>query len=311
VAHCGKGPVSCQYPNWAHVCTFVHTAYKDRCGLISSSFLTQLGTARCGPPCYFATVAAQKKGHLEPKKRETFPGLTPKTGLTQHPFDLRYGVRTSGLIAGRHLKSGHTSDRHATAYYGVAPSVFASLLRRWQRTGPIAHSDEFTFIDIGAGMGRTVLLASMMRFRAVVGVELHPALLRIARANCRLWRKDGRAKTSMRLMEGDAAQFRFPPGPCLAFLFNPFGGPVMRRFARHIAASFSDRPGELDLLYVNDEQGSVLRLQPGIRRIFHDRVLRSPADARADHSILARQPGGEYRTDDYEDCSIWRWVGQS
>ena len=87
-----------------------------------------------------------------------------------HPFDELNGVRTSGLVAGRYLKSGHVHDRHATAYYGVAPSVFASLLRRWQKSRPAAAMDDTTFIDVGAGMGRAGLLAAEMRFRSVVGV---------------------------------------------------------------------------------------------------------------------------------------------
>ena len=46
------------------------------------------------------------------------PGLKVGEGYTRHPFDEEFGVRTSGLVAGRHLQSGHRHDRHATAYYG-------------------------------------------------------------------------------------------------------------------------------------------------------------------------------------------------
>ena len=68
--------------------------------------------------------------------RRRLPGLRVGEGFTRHPFDEEFGVRTSGLVAGRHLKSGHLHDRHATAYYGVAPSVLRSLLRRWQKSRP-------------------------------------------------------------------------------------------------------------------------------------------------------------------------------
>ncbi|HKF49145.1 MAG TPA: class I SAM-dependent methyltransferase, partial [Terracidiphilus sp.] len=140
-----------------------------------------------------------------------------------HPFDVEHGVRTSGLVAGRHLKSGHAHDRHATAYYGVAPSVFHELVRKWLRTRPAAAIEQTSFIDIGAGMGRAVLLASEMRFRRVVGVELHPALVRTARRNLTLWRKAGRARASARIVQADAASFAIPAGPAVLFLFNPFG----------------------------------------------------------------------------------------
>ena len=72
-------------------------------------------------------------------------------GFIRHPFDEANGVRTSGLVAGRHLRSGHLHDRHATAYYGVAPSVFQALIRRWRRTGPAAPIELTSFVDVGAG----------------------------------------------------------------------------------------------------------------------------------------------------------------
>ena len=238
------------------------------------------------------------------------PGLTVAGGLMRHPFDQANGVRTSGLVAGRHLKSGHRHDRHATAYYGVAPSVFRILLARWRRSGTSAPIGDITFIDIGAGMGRAMLLASEMPFRTILGVELNPTLARIARRNFALWRKDGRACAPLRLAGGDAAEFAFPEGPCVVFLFNPFGAAVLRRLLRSMAVKFAGRPGELDILYVNNEQESVLEGAPGFVRLFRGRVRRSRGDAVADRRILANQPEGEYASDDYEDCSIWRWNGR-
>ena len=227
----------------------------------------------------------------------------------RHPFDEVYGVRTSGLVAGRHLKSGHHHDRHATAYYGVAPSVFQSLLKRWQRSRPDLRIEACAFVDLGAGMGRAVLLASEMRFRRVVGVELHSTLARIARRNVALWKAAGRLRISVRIECRDACEFVFPEGQCLVFLFNPFGRTVMRRVLARIAEQFRERPGEVDLIYVNNEQEGELERVPGFTRLFLGQVPRSRADAIADHKILANQPDGEYASANYEDCSLWRWTG--
>ncbi|HUB31125.1 MAG TPA: class I SAM-dependent methyltransferase [Terracidiphilus sp.] len=237
------------------------------------------------------------------------PGLTRASGLMTHPFDEANGVRTSGLVAGRHLKSGHTHDRHATAYYGVAPSVLHRLMQRWQKTKPSAPIRDFTFVDIGAGMGRAVLLAAEMQFLKVTGVELNSTLARIARRNLRHWRASGRVHAQAHIRCCDAAQFPLPSGPILLFLFNPFGPTVMRRFLKHVAANLAARPRPVDLLYVNNEQEGVLETQPGFVRLFHGQIARSRADAIADHAILANQPDGEYASSNYEDCSIWRWAG--
>ncbi len=227
----------------------------------------------------------------------------------RHPFDVANGVRTSGLVAGRHLRSGHPHDRHSTAYYGVSPSVFRTLIRKWQHSRPFGPMEETTFVDIGAGMGRAMLLAAEMPFRRIMGIELNPTLVRVARRNLAIWRKSGRAQVPMRLVCGDGAEFVFPDGPSIAFLFNPFGATVMRRLAKTIATRFAGRRGELDILYVNNEQDGVLETQPGFARLFSGQVGRSRADAIADHRILANQPDGEYASANYEDCSIWRWIG--
>lgn len=241
------------------------------------------------------------------------PGLRVGEGFTRHPFDEEFGVRTSGLVAGRHLKSGHLHDRHATAYYGVAPSVFHALLRRWQRSRPGWALEEVSFIDVGAGMGRAVLLAAELPFRQVVGVELNPTLARIARRNLAIWRASERAQSPMRLVCRDAVEFRLPAGPCLAFMFNPFGAPVMRRlltaWRKCMSKALAGQARQLDILYVNNEQERVLEQQAGFARLFLGQIRRSRADAIADHRILANQPDGEYASANYEDCSMWRWVG--
>ncbi len=242
-------------------------------------------------------------------RRRLLEGLSVRDGYTRHPFDLQNGVRTSGLIAGRHLKSGHRHDRHVTAYFGVAPSLFHSLLKRWKRSRPVAPIEEFTFIDVGAGMGRAVLLAAELHFHEVVGVELNPTLVKTARKNLALWRSAGRVQSPTRILLGDAAEFIFPAGPCLLFLFNPFSAIVMRRMLARVAASFVRRPGQLDLLYVNNEQEQELEKRSGMIRLFQDQVRRSRADAIADHAIMANQPDGEYVSANYEDCSMWRWMG--
>ena len=243
------------------------------------------------------------------RNRCLLPGLAKADGFTRHPFDIEHGVRTSGLVAGRHLGSGHKHDRHNTAYYAVAPSVFKAMIVRWRRSRPVAPIDEYTLIDFGAGMGRAVMLAAELPFRRVIGVELNPTLARIARRNLATWRAAGHALAETRILCRDAVEFRFPPGPCVAFLFNPFGAPVMRRLLATISSTFASRAGQLDILYVNNEQETLIRRQPGFTRLFAGQVNRSRADAIADHRILANQLDGEYASANYEDCSLYRWAG--
>jgi SAM-dependent methyltransferase len=254
-------------------------------------------------------IRAKTEGRKSSQR--AFPGMAVKDGFTWHPFDLEFGVRTSGLIAGRNLKCGSRADRHNTAYFGVAPSVFHEMIALWRRSKPAGTIDQFTFVDIGAGMGRAVLLASEFPFRSVIGVELNPRLARIARKNVAHWKAAGLARAPVRVVCRDAVEFKIPPGPCVAFMFNPFGGPIMRRLLKTWSQTLARREDQLDILYVNNEQETVLRRQPGLVRLFAGEVMRSHADAIADHKILANQPDGEYAVTNWEDCSIYRWMGNA
>jgi len=158
-------------------------------------------------------------------------------------------------------------------------------------------------------MGRAVLLASELGFKAVMGVELHPALVRIARRNVRLWRAAGRERGPMRVVAADAVEYELPEGPVLVFLFNPFGAPVLRRLLKAWKKTLKARASGLDLLYVNNEQEGVLESERGWQRQFLGKIPRSRADAIADYRIMANQPDGEYASSNWEDCSIWRYGG--
>ena len=228
----------------------------------------------------------------------------------RHPFDVTHRVQTSGLVHGRHLNTGHPHDRHSTAYYGIAPSVLLQLCARWRATALAAPPEDYSFIDLGAGMGRGMLLAAQIPFREVIGVELHPDLAAIAQKNIEVWERDGRARCPMRIVCADVTQFKFPKNPCVGYLFNPFRGPVLKALLRHIEQEFVGRGGQVDLLYANDELAEVLTSRPHWARLWTGLVPLSAEDEAADRAILEHQPDGEYAWSTEEPSSIYRWLGK-
>lgn len=241
-------------------------------------------------------------------RKRLLPGLRVREGFLRHPFDMEHGVQTSGLVLGQHLTTGHRNDKHTTAYYGIAPSVVEQLLDLWLRTKPRAPLEDFTFIDIGAGMGRAMLLASRLPFREVIGVESHPELVTIAQKNIAKWNAAGKAQTAMRMVEADITEFDFPSGPCVAYLFNPFREAVMTLMLRRMELSFVARPGMLDLLYANDECHDAIAERPQWKLLWRGLVPLSKEDEDADRKILDHQPNGEYAWSTEEPCSIHRLV---
>jgi len=173
-----------------------------------------------------------------------------------HPFDLAHGTDTGGLITGADLASGHPSDPHIAGYAAVPPSRFHNILSRWQASNPPHAVAEYMFIDLGCGKGRAVLLASEYGFREVIGIELNTALAATARDNADRWTAAGKARSPIRIEQGDALEVTLSDSPCVVFLYNPFDAPLMQRLADRLAAEFQNRPADLEVLYAKPEQAN-------------------------------------------------------
>jgi len=218
--------------------------------------------------------------------------------LPLHPFDQRYGVDTSGLIAGGHLRSGHAHDAFNTAYYGMAPSRFRWIMERWISDVSHVRIEDHTFVDLGCGKGRAILLASEFPFHQAIGVELHPGLARIARRNLVLWEAAKRNLCPFQVICQDATEFVFPAGPCLLYLFHPFTTPVVERLIDRLTSQFAGRPGALDIIYFNPEAGDLFASHPGFTLLWTGTVPMSEEDTAAD-SVASPQ----------DLCSVFRWIG--
>lgn len=228
-----------------------------------------------------------------------------------HPFDLEFGVETSGMVPASRLVTGHVHDRHNTAYYAIAPSLFRGLCQSWQETALPFPAESYTFIDMGAGKGRAMLLASELGFSQVLGVEIHPKLCRAACRNLKRWSRLGRAAAPMRVLCEDATAFQFPASPCVLYLFHPFDGVVLARLIQRIEEAFEQRPGELDLLYVNAEFDGLLEQHAGFARLWSRSVPMSAEDAAFDRLIESSDSAIQYGVTGDEICSAWRWVGRA
>ena len=247
------------------------------------------------------------------------PRKSNTTAPPIHPFDQAHGVDTSGLVPAGNLLTGHPNDAHVTAYYGVAPSILRTLIVHWLETPPPHPIHQYTFIDFGAGKGRAMLVASELRFRQVVGIELNPALADIAQTNLDHWRATHKSDATapklapIRLLEQDALTYDLPHTPIVAFLFHPFEAPVLKALLRRIESHFAKLPQNekpaLDLLYVNAECASVLDRHPAFTRLFFGPVAMSTEDHIADLAAIAAQK--EYGSTGDEECAIYRYTGRA
>jgi SAM-dependent methyltransferase len=229
-----------------------------------------------------------------------------------HPFDRLHGTDTSGLLPSSVIARGTQARiEDLTAYYGIAPSILCSLLDLWlQRLHPPAPIERTVFLDVGAGKGRAMLVASQYPFLRVEGIELNPQLVSIATRNISLWQPQANANllAPLQLHQGDAAKHPLPSEPLLAHLFHPFEARVLQKFLRHIETELVHHPRPVDLFYVNAEHDSLLDRHPAFKRLWIGRIPMAPDDHLADLAAIAQQK--EYGSTGDELCAVYRFTGR-
>lgn len=156
-------------------------------------------------------------------------------------FDRRWGTETARF------------DLHN--YEPSTPDVVDSVLDLLD-VGP----QGWTFLDLGSGKGRAVLLASQRPFRRAVGIEWRRGLHRRAEANLAAFRARGGPACPVELHCGDAATHALPDGPLVVYLYNPFPANVVHDVLLRL------RGREHRLCYVNPRE-SVLVEAMGYRAL--------------------------------------------
>ena len=231
----------------------------------------------------FAATARAVRRHLFP------PRVLP------HPFDLTHGTDTGGLI--NIHKRRHPNAPHARAYWGTPPSMLRGALARWVDTlDPTGYTlADYTFVDLGSGKGRALMLASELPFGAILGVELDPALAAIARQNLVLWSKNPHPCTSIQVLNDDALVFPIPDTPLLLYLFNPFDAYIIGCLAQRLGALLPTRRHPVDIIYARPEHIEPFEDLPGVQILVKCEVPFTPEDTAADLFETTQQECFLYR----------------
>jgi SAM-dependent methyltransferase len=109
--------------------------------------------------------------------------------------------------------------------------------------------ETFTFIDLGSGKGRALLLAAMYPFAHIVGVEVQPELDAIARQNIERFQEPGRQCDSIESICADAREYEFPRTDIVLYMFNPFPDYVLREVLNNLVESARRFPRSILVLY--------------------------------------------------------------
>ena len=158
-------------------------------------------------------------------------------------YDWEFRVDTTSAIVGwrtRLLGLLHSE------YQPIEPELFREIMASLE-----IEFSQFTFLDIGSGKGRALLLAAEYPFRRVTGIELLPELNSVAEENIRKFSRQQRVCREVQALCGDATKFILPAEPLLIFLFHPLPDAGLKKLVGNLEASMRELPRTVYVIYVN------------------------------------------------------------
>jgi SAM-dependent methyltransferase len=170
-------------------------------------------------------------------------------GDVEYDWDLQGVDTTSATVS---MRTRLLAAIAGAPYQPTEPLIFAEMLQALA-----IDFSKFTFIDIGSGKGRTLLMAAELGFRRVIGVELLPELHEVAVRNMAA---TGRANIESVCV--DARDYQFPPDPLVLYLFNPLPAAAIAQLLGTLSASLEQYPREVKLIYHNPLFEDVLAIVP-------------------------------------------------
>jgi SAM-dependent methyltransferase len=211
----------------------------------------------------FSATAAQFIGILKEFARESTPA-SRRQRYGDIDFDWEHRVDTTGATVSwpdRFL--GHLHS----AYQPTDPAAFHEMML-------LAGIDfpQYTFIDIGSGKGRVLLMAADYPFRRIIGVELLPALHQVAKRNIAKYIQQPRRCLNLQSTLENATDFVFPEEPLVVYLFNPLGEVDLIRLTKNLNQSLKKNPRPAYALYHNPLLEHVL-LNAGWRKLRAERYF--------------------------------------
>ena len=185
---------------------------------------------------YYAAGAFELLRDLTPGRRRS------RYGDIEYDFD--HGVDTTWATV--RLRTRIRELLSGGQYQPSEPELFRQILRAL----PV-KPDGFTFVDLGSGKGRTLLMASDFAFQRIIGVELLDELDAIAKQNIGRYHNEQRRCFAIESQAGDARKFEFPAEPTVVYLFNPFPEHVLRQVLTNLRQSLQEAPRPAFVIYHN------------------------------------------------------------
>jgi SAM-dependent methyltransferase len=168
-----------------------------------------------------------------------------------HPIDRLYGTDTSGIVPVTQLEVDSAIAPLISGYGGSQPSIVRRAL------AVLSGLERYSFIDLGCGKGRALIVAAQFPFRRVIGVELSPKLAGTARVNMAKMQPHHPEVPRIDVVEDNAVHFRLPAGKVVVFIYHSFGAQLVAELLENIERGLADDIEHLFVIYYNPVWGEL------------------------------------------------------
>ena len=173
------------------------------------------------------------------------------------PFDRRLGTDTEAVRWPGEMQVVGPNAAQGCEYTASPARTF------WLSAGSLRiEASRFTFVDIGSGKGRVLLLAAALPFRRIEGVEFASDLNAVAARNIARAVPDAAGRARFTLQTCDALDYAIPDGPCVVYLYNPFGAALVEALADNLMRAHRAAPREIYVVYVNPRHRAAFERLP-------------------------------------------------
>ncbi len=151
-------------------------------------------------------------------------------------FEMKYGISTSRIVKREDLDISAASKEHSQEYKPSRIRHFRLLIKN------LNLPENSVFVDMGSGMGRVLLMASLYKFKHITGVEISSRLCEIAGNNIKIFKKKLKRPLYIEIVNVDVLKYRIKNDENVFYFYNPFDNYVMEIIIERVMKSIAENP---------------------------------------------------------------------
>ena len=174
--------------------------------------------------------------------------------------EYKYRLNTTGF---ERTELMNISRRFIDLAYSYMPSNYKLLEHVFTEVNRYEHNQ--TFLDIGCGKGRAMMVAAHYDFKRITGVEINMDYCTSLSEKAIEYQNE--FNCHFEIICQDASEYHIPDDVQTIFFYNPFKETTMRKVVANILQSATKKERPLYIIYLNPLYSDVF-LQAGFIKIY-------------------------------------------